>query len=232
MALGETSEEIRAIAALAEPVRARLYDYVSGQPDAVGRDRAARAVGISRALAAFHLDRLVDQGLLVAEYRRLSGRTGPGAGRPAKLYRRAPREIDVSLPPRRYEFAARVLVSALEQLSAGARGKALRRAAEDAGEKLAEEARAAAGVTAPGGDFRETATRLLDAYGFEPYAGPDGEIILRNCPFDAIAGEHADLVCAMNLALLNGMARGLGRAGIAAQVDRAPGMCCVTLRAD
>ena len=86
---------------------------------AVGRDEAAGAVGVSAALAAFHLDRLVETGLLVPEYRRLSGRTGPGAGRPAKLYRRAPREVSVSLPERRYETAARLFAETMEGLGGG-----------------------------------------------------------------------------------------------------------------
>ena len=224
-------EDIRAVAALAEPVRAQLYDYVSKRPVAVGRDEAADALGISRALAAFHLDRMVEQGLLITEYRRLSGRTGPGAGRPAKLYRRAEREIEVSLPPRRYEFAARLLASALERIDADASREGLRRAAEDAGQRLAEEARATAGDKPDGEDFVAAAVRLLESYGFEPEATGDGTIVLRNCPFDALTREHRDLVCKMNLALMNGVARGLGRAGIAAEVEPAAGTCCVTLRA-
>src|SRR4029079_17932770 len=96
--------DIRAVALLDEPVRRQLYDLVAARQQAVSRDEAARGAGISRALAAFHLDRLVEAGLLAVEYRRLSGRTGPGAGRPAKLYRRAPGEISVSVPDRHYEL--------------------------------------------------------------------------------------------------------------------------------
>src|SRR3954452_24408232 len=99
--------------ALAEPTRRRLYEYVAGLQDAVGRDRAAEELGLPRHAAKFHLDRLVEVGLLTTEYRRLSGRTGPGAGRPAKLYRRAPGEVSVSVPPRRYALLAEILAEAV-----------------------------------------------------------------------------------------------------------------------
>ena len=107
MAATELERQIAAIASLDDPVRRGLYLYVSGRGREVGRDEAARAVRISRALAAFHLDKLVQHGLLVTTYRRLTKRRGPGAGRPAKPYRRSDRQLDVTLPPRRYELAGR-----------------------------------------------------------------------------------------------------------------------------
>jgi len=100
------------VAVLSEPVRRALYAHVAEQPQPVGRDAAAVAVGVSRSLAAFHLDRLVDAGLLDVTYRRLSGRSGPGAGRPAKLYLRSSRQVELSLPARRYELAARLFADA------------------------------------------------------------------------------------------------------------------------
>ena len=81
----------------------------------MSKDQAAAALGVARSVAAFHLDRLVDDGLLVAEYRRLTGRQGPGAGRPAKLYRRAERGVAVSVPPRRYDLAALLLARAVDE---------------------------------------------------------------------------------------------------------------------
>ena len=89
------------IGSLAEPIRRALYEYVVAQARPVGREEAAAAVDLPAHKANFHLDKLVDEGLLEAEFRRLSGKTGPGAGRPAKLYRRSAREWSVSLPPRR-----------------------------------------------------------------------------------------------------------------------------------
>ena len=110
--------QVVGIAALGDPVRRRLYEHVVGATDAVSRDQAASAIGIKRALAAFHLDKLVDAGLLEVEYRRLTGRTGPGAGRPSKLYRRSGREFDVTLPPREYDLGAQVLATAVQRAAA------------------------------------------------------------------------------------------------------------------
>ena len=107
-------DQLGSLQPLHHPVRRSLYRYVAGQPGEVSRDQAASAVGVQRSLAAFHLDNLVEGGLLEASYRRLNGRTGPGAGRPAKLYRRSERQYQVSLPPRQYELAAVLLAEALE----------------------------------------------------------------------------------------------------------------------
>ena len=117
-----TDDALDRLAPLADPVRRSLYGFVVAQPEPVDRDAAAAGVGIGRPLAAFHLDRLAAAGLLEVEYHRRSGRTGPGAGRPAKFYRRARgRETSVSLPPRRYDDLAEILAEGVEQ-SAPARG--------------------------------------------------------------------------------------------------------------
>src|SRR4051794_12135317 len=107
------------IAVLVDPVRRRVYSHVSEQTEPVGRDATAAALGIGRPLAAFHLDRLVEAGLLDVTYRRLSGRTGPGAGRPSKLYARSRRDVSVSVPARRYELAARLFADALSRGAVG-----------------------------------------------------------------------------------------------------------------
>jgi|SRR5579872_3043826 len=251
--------QIAGVAALDEPVRRRLYDYVIGQPDAVGRDEAARTAGVSRALAAFHLDRLVDEGLLETEYRRLSGRTGPGAGRPSKLYRRSERQIQVSLPPRRYELAARLFAAALDGARSPEALAALNGVARAFGRQLGEpelrtqQELVPAGALAPdttdtaGADSCrsaevERALGRLAACGYEPLIDRDDEgaagvsIRLRNCPFHALAAEHRALVCGMNLALMEGFVEGLASTGTgqeglpSAQLDPQPGMCCVRLR--
>ena len=111
-----STDDLAPLAALAEPVRRRLYDFVAGAVEPVDRDEAAAGVGIARPLAAFHLDRLASAGLLDVVYRRRSGRTGPGAGRPAKFYLRAAgREFGVSLPPRAYDLAAEILAEGVER---------------------------------------------------------------------------------------------------------------------
>src|SRR5439155_7472085 len=109
-----TERQLEGISLLSDPVRRRLYLYVVGQSGEVSREQAAGAVGITRPAAAFHLDKLVEEGLLEADYRRISGRRGPGAGRPAKVYRRAPRDLSVHVPPRDYELVARFLLRGLD----------------------------------------------------------------------------------------------------------------------
>ena len=219
------------MALLDEPVRRRLYEYVARQPQPVGRDEAARETGATRENAAFHLDRLVEGGLLEASFKRLSGRTGPGAGRPAKLYRRSAREIDVTLPARRYRLLAEFLAGALD----GPPGKDPRRevakAARAFGAGLGAEARARAGPRARRAAILRAAIAVLDEYGFEPAEGPPGSVRLRNCPFDALARRHQDLVCGMNLSFMEGVLSGLGATGLSARLDPRPGLCCVALTA-
>lgn len=224
------TDPIAGIAALKDPVRRALYLHVSEQGGNVSRDQAARALGIGRALAAFHLDRLVDEGLLQVSYQRLSGRRGPGAGRPSKLYRRSDRQIAVSLPPRSYELAARLFARSLAARPSPETLAALSEAARDFGEGLGEEARAAAGPDATRGERLEAVQGALAPHGFEPQRRADGSIVLRNCPFHSLAEEHRDLVCGMNLCLMQGVLGGLEAAGVEAVLNPRPGFCCVELR--
>lgn len=210
--------DVSAVAALDEPTRRRLYEHVARQSDPVGRDDAAQALGLARQTAAFHLDRLADQGLLEVVYERRSGRSGPGAGRPAKLYRRSDRQVSVTLPERRYELAGRLLAQAVEESDAtGEPVRAvLHRKATELGEQLG-----AQGAT--------SVTDLLERYGFEPR--PDGDaIVLGNCPFHVLAREHTETVCGMNVHLLRGVLKALGESELEACLAPAPGRCCVRLQ--
>jgi predicted ArsR family transcriptional regulator len=112
-------DPVASVSSLDDPVRRRLYEAVCERTEPVGRDEAAATAGVGRALAVYHLDRLVEAGLLTASYQRPPGRTGPGAGRPAKLYARSDREFAVTVPPREYELAARLLVQAVESDPSG-----------------------------------------------------------------------------------------------------------------
>ena len=230
----DQADAIGEIAILAEPVRRALYAYVSDQPDAVGRDAAAAALGIGRPLAAFHLDRLVEAGLLDVSFRRLSGRSGPGAGRPAKLYRRSGRDVSVSVPARRYELAASLFAEAIASGGPGdgATTNALAAAARRYGESLGEEARRRAGPRPARAALLAAALEVLAEAGFEPIASAAaGDLVaLRNCPFDAIARTQQAVVCGMNLSLMDGVIAGLRARGIAAELDPQPGMCCVVWR--
>jgi len=221
----ELERQIAAIASLDEPVRRGLYCYVARRRRDVGRDEAARALRISRALAAFHLDKLVRQGLLETSYRRLTGRRGPGAGRPAKLYRRSAHQLDLTLPRRRYELAGRLLARALTNARSPAALRALRRAARDLGRGLGADARRAG--TARGPLARLLA--VLEWCGFEPIRS-NGSVHLANCPFAALANQSRALVCGMNLALLEGVLQGVEARGMRAVLDPQPPSCCVVVR--
>jgi predicted ArsR family transcriptional regulator len=214
-----TDDDFAGIAALADPARRALYRYVAASASPVSRDQAAEDVGLARHTVKFHLDRLVDEGLLETEYRRLSGRRGPGAGRPAKLYRRSTREFDVTLPERHYDLAGQILAEAVE--TAVECGVEVREAVRDAaaaqGFRLAT---AAAG--APLED-------VLAELGYEPRpAGQD--YVLGNCPFHRLAATHTALVCGMNLDLLTALLDQRGETGVRASLAPAPGRCCVVLQ--
>ncbi|MDQ2883295.1 MAG: helix-turn-helix domain-containing protein [Actinomycetota bacterium] len=219
-------EQISAIAALDEPTRRRLYDYVVRQPEPVSRDDAAAALELPRTTVAFHLDRLVDEDLLDVIYQRRTGRTGPGAGRPAKLYQRSHQQVAVALPQRRYDLAGQLLSGAVEdaERSGSSPRATLDQRAYQLGKELGETALRAAGDR----DTRDTALRVLEAYGFEPRV-EDGDITLVNCPFHTLAQAYTELVCGMNLRLLDGLVDGLARTGLTARLDPAPSRCCVRL---
>lgn len=220
----EFAEQVSGIGALAEPARRALYLFVAGAPDAVGREEAAEACALPLHTVKFHLDRLVDEGLLEVEFRRLSGRTGPGAGRPAKLYRRSARELSVSLPERRYDLAGEVLAAAIERSLSG-EGSLTSAVATAA----AEEGRRVAAETPVTGSDSERLAEALGRCGYEPRAGEES-ICLANCPFDSLAREHTELVCGMNLSLVDGLIDGLGATTLEAVLDPEPGLCCVKAR--
>jgi predicted ArsR family transcriptional regulator len=208
-------DELARLAALDEPVRRRLFAYVRSSPEPVSREEAADAVGIGRSLAAYHLDKLAEQDLLTTTYRRREGRSGPGAGRPAKLYM-AQGEVSVSVPPREYELAARLLAEAAET-SDDARN-ALDAIAARAGRRLGEEQK---------GSLEDA----LATRGYEPFEDEAGVIRLRNCPFHRLAEQHRDVVCGMNRSYLQGLLEGLGRGDVTASLEPEPGRCCVAIRA-
>jgi predicted ArsR family transcriptional regulator len=214
---------------LDDPVRRRLYEIVTRQSAPVGRDEAAAEAGIGRALAVYHLDKLVEAGLLTASYQRPGGRSGPGAGRPAKLYARSGREFAVSVPPREYELAARLLAQVVESDSTGRSRADLGEAAHRLGVELGSGLRADA---AGGKAGRRDGEDALAQQGYEPGRGGDGVIRLRNCPFHQLAERHRDVVCGMNLALVEGLVAGLGGHGWHPVLDPRPGHCCVAVEGD
>jgi predicted ArsR family transcriptional regulator len=202
--------DLAVVACLNDPIRRRLYEAVARSKEPMGRDQAAAQVGVSRQVAAYHLDRLAEDGLVEVEFRRLGGRSGPGAGRPSKLYRRSQGDHQVSVPPRRYALAARILLDAVGE---GAVGRdAIEAAAHRAGEELGE-----AGLEA-----------ALVATGYEP-VDEAGETRFRNCPFHLLRERDRQTVCRLNLGLIEGIIEG---SGVEAEAVLAPedGYCCVRLR--
>lgn len=220
----DLSAQAAGIGALADATRRALYEYVAGQAEPVGREQAATALGLAVHNVNFHLDRLVTEGLLEVEYRRLSGKTGPGAGRPSKLYRRAPREFAVSLPPRRYELVGDILAAAVTRATEGLPlNEALHECARREGLSL--------GQVVDGLDRAGSLTALaevLRSQGFEPQVRND-EVMLSNCPFDALAHKHTALVCGLNQAFVQGVADGLAP-DITACLEPGPDRCCVMAR--
>ena len=230
----DVDQQLTGLAGLGDPIRRALYRHVAERGVPISRDEAAHAAGISRPLAAYHLDKLVHDGLLEPRSSRRGGRRGPGAGRPAKHYVRADRPIELSLPARDYAALAELLAGAVEADPSGAATAALDRAATTLGVELGAEA---ASRTAPDGDPDQVLAAVrqaLAARGYEPYEDVDGTIRLRNCPFDRIAAQHRQLVCGANHAMLQALTDQVDGDPRTVRVvlDPQPRRCCVTLTRD
>lgn len=221
---------VTGLAALGDPLRRALYRFVISQAGAVSRDQAAKGAGVARHVAKFHLDKLAEDGLLVADYARPPGRGGPGAGRPAKLYRRSSRELTVSVPQREYALAGRLLAQAVTDAERNGVtvGDALGTAARSTGRTLGDQACQHAGSRPSRATLVAAATSVLGAWGYEPRSDESG-ITLANCPFHALAEEYTDLVCGMNLELMVGLVSGLGAPDLEARLEPSSGLCCVRL---
>jgi len=218
--------DIAGVACLDEPVRRRLYDVVTEHGEPMSREQAAAAAGVALHTAKFHLDKLADAGLLEVEFRRLTDRTGPGSGRPSKLYRRADREISVALPSRHYDLLSRILARAIVEAERLGQSPttAARKVAYAEGRALGDQRRDA------GPASTETLVEALADSGYEPHGG-DGEVTLRNCPFHRAASEQTEFVCSVNLDFVTGVCDGLDCADTDPVLDPAAGRCCVVLRA-
>jgi predicted ArsR family transcriptional regulator len=201
---------------LDDSLRRQLYEFVVDSDGPVSREQAAAAASIGRTLAAYHLDKLADAGLLSVSYQRPAGRGGPGAGRPAKIYTRARREITVSVPPRDYQLLATLLVTAIEQDSGGAVRTAVNAAATAAGRQA-------------GGAAEGNVVEALRNCGYVPRTRGDGRIILRNCPFHLVAQVHRDVVCELNQHLVEGIVAGCGTADTHVELEPDPDRCCVVV---
>lgn len=225
-------DQLAALSALGEPSRRELYDYIASVGGWVGRDEAADAAGIQRGVAAHHLDRLADEGLLEVDYQRLTGRTGPGAGRPAKVYRRSRADFEITLPPRDYEFAGRLLADAIADAQTTGRhvSEAVDHAATSAGRLLGKAMIKQQGRGRSAASARKAALAVLSHHGFEPHEEEDGTVVLRNCPFHLLAKTHTDLVCGMNHCLIDAAIAALDGTDFDVSLEPDPELCCVRLR--
>lgn len=208
---------LAAVASIHDPLRRALFDFISASGTAVGRDEAAHALGMARGTAAFHLDRLVDDGVLTVEFKRLSGKTGPGSGRPAKLYRRASDEILVSIPERHYDLVGSLLASSIEESDRTGEPvrEALSRVSTENGRRLGARA----------GTLKDA----LVLGGYEPREDGTGGMILANCPFHSLATTHTEVICHANLSLLSGVAEGANDTEHEIVFDPCDGRCCVRI---
>jgi predicted ArsR family transcriptional regulator len=210
--VAEPTQNLDAISSLDDATRRALYQHVAAAREPVTREAAAAAVGVDRSVAAYHLDKLVAEGLLAASFARPAGRSGPGAGRPAKRYVRAESEVSVTLPPRSYEMLAELFAAAIERDDTGRTREAVSDAASTLGATLA------AGET--------DVVTVLENQGFEPFE--DGDVVrLGNCPFHQLAQRHTELVCGINLSLMSALTQACAAEGLAPRLDPAPGRCCV-----
>jgi predicted ArsR family transcriptional regulator len=223
-------DALETVGSLADDLRREMYLFIREQARPVSRDEAAEAVGISRKLAAFHLDKLAQKGLLKAHYRRLSGRTGPGAGRPSKVYEPADVELSVSIPSRSYDFVGSLLVSALERSQEKTRAQ-VRAAAWDEGRLLGERVRRDRRLrSASPKRLLSVVNAVLRERGYEPYSDESGTLRLRNCPFHALAQQSKDIVCGLNHAFISGLLSGLNDERLDAALEPQPGQCCVRVQ--
>lgn len=208
-------ERIAAVAALDDPVRRALHTHVTTSDSPVSRDAAAAALGLPRSTAAFHLDRLAAEGLVLVEYRRIGGRSGPGAGRPAKLYRRSDRDVAVSIPDRHYDLAGALLAAAVAESIRTGRSvqDVVPDTARSTGRRLATEV---------GSLFA-----VLERYGYQPRPDGNDGWILSNCPFQYLAQRFTALICGVNLELLRGVADANDDREHTMVLDPGPGRCCV-----
>ncbi len=216
-------DHIRTLAALADPVRTRIYRHIASQEEDVGRDQVARALRISRSQATFHLEKLVEHGLLETTYRRLSERRGPGAGRTSKLYRRARRQVEVSLPPRNYQLVSEALAVALEKAGTTKPREQLAKVGRKIGRQWAAER--------PVKQPLKSLESVLSRHGYEPRWEQPNRLRLQNCPFEALVADHEELICKVfNLRLIESLVKGLGAREVAAVYTPPPPLCCISLR--
>ena len=214
-------DAVDAVALLVEPARRQVFEHLQ-QAGAATIGELTAALGMGRTLVSFHLAKLVEAGFVEAV---APDRDVPALGRPAQRYRLTGRELVVSVPDRRYDLLAGVL---LESLADHRRGEPAQAAAERVARRRGEEVAAQWAPPRKGRATRWSRLEgLLSHLGYAPRRTEDG-LTVRNCPFDRFRATNTPQVCALNGALSEGYLAGLGLDGeIASHVRACPDSCCV-----
>jgi predicted ArsR family transcriptional regulator len=213
------------VAGLTQPIRRTLYRLVVAEPGGVSAPRAAEATGLRRSTASYHLDKLVEHGLVTVRYERLTGRQGPGAGRPAKIYETGVRAVEISVPPRDYQSVGELMAAAIEQDPATSFEPLLHLASEH-GRQLWRQHTS----TEPTEATWSAVAAVLRGCGYEP-AEERRELELRNGPYDALARAHREIICPMNLAIVRGVLDEAAMTDRAAVLSVDASRCCVLITA-
>jgi predicted ArsR family transcriptional regulator len=211
------ANRMAALASLGDEKRRQLFELVASSPGAVGRDDVAQRTGLPRSTVSFHLDRLVQDGLLAVEFHKPPGKAGPGSGRPAKMYRPVAGEIGASVPDRNYDLAGELMAAAIEKSSS---------AGEPIEDTLPSESWRVGNAMA---EAAETLHDFLVQAGYRPQPDGDGGFLLPNCPFHRLSDKHPGVVCAMNGAFLQGAAARLEASGGRVVPADLPGHCCARI---
>jgi predicted ArsR family transcriptional regulator len=229
MRMKNLDRDVKRLAILNDELRRAMYLFVRRRPHGANRVEVAEEFGVAPKLAAFHLDRLAGEQMLGFHYARPPGRTGPGAGRPAKVYEATDTELEVSLPERRYDLVGNLLVDSIAAAGAPAVERA-KSVAYEAGMAIGKREREQRHLRPPGAERAlSVAAGVLEEYGFEP-SRDENEVSLKNCPFHALAQHAPGLVCEMNQGFCEGVMRGLGNENVRVDLEPTEGQCCVRLR--
>jgi predicted ArsR family transcriptional regulator len=229
--MAEDLKDISSIAALDHQLRRSMYLLIRRARKPLSREDISGELGISIKLAAFHLDKLVDRGLLKAHYARGEGKAGPGGGRSSKFYEPSEKELGVSLPARHYDLIGSLLIETLHRFGDEDGTEIGTRLGRQKGREIAGELRARVSKRRRGPrKGLSIAEESLDLLGYEPFRASVEEVRLKNCPFRNLAKQAPELVCPINKALIEGLARDLDVRVIQIAVGPPDGDCCVALR--
>ena len=192
---------------LGDATRRGIYVTVRESTEPVTASQISEMFDIHANVARHHLDRLVSDEYLQVTRKRPSGRTGPGAGRPAKHYEPTRKNVSVQFPARRYDLLAELLLRVIERIAPDNAAEVADEIGREYGRELAAE------IGFPEDSGYDTAAiavaSALMGVGFEVEARPDDhELVTRFCPFGESAKNHPAIVCQLDQGLVTGLLEG------------------------